>query len=44
MALSAAATTYALETVGDSGQVMADRDRLKITFDSGGTALPTGTA
>jgi len=23
---------------------MTDRDQLKITFDSGGTAVPTGTA
>jgi hypothetical protein len=34
----------ALKTISDNGQVMTDRDQLKITFDSGDTAVPTGTA
>jgi hypothetical protein len=33
-----------LKTVGDNGQVMTDRGQLKITFDSGGAAIPKGAA
>jgi hypothetical protein len=27
----------------EADRVMTDRDQLKVTFDSGGTSLPTGT-
>jgi hypothetical protein len=32
------------KAVGDHGQVTTDRDQLKTTFGSGGTAVPLGTA